>query len=55
MISEFGYYTGVIGGAFMYFLYNWSVTVLGASRAGTLIYTQGVMNSNFAAPTIKTQ
>ncbi|MEJ2436272.1 MAG: DMT family transporter, partial [Pseudolabrys sp.] len=30
-------YTAVIGGAFMYFLYNWSVGVLGAARAGTLI------------------
>jgi drug/metabolite transporter (DMT)-like permease len=41
-------YTGVIGGAFMYFLYNWSVTVLGASRAGTLIYTQMIFASFFA-------
>lgn len=41
-------YTGVIGGALMYFLYNWSITVLGASRAGTLIYTQMLFASFFA-------
>ena len=41
-------YTGVIGGAFMYFLYNWSVAVLGASRAGTLIYTQTIFATFFA-------
>jgi drug/metabolite transporter (DMT)-like permease len=41
-------YSGVIGGAFMYFLYNWSITVLGASRAGTLIYTQMLFASFFA-------
>ncbi len=41
-------YTGVIGGAFMYFLYNWSVGVLGASRAGTLVYSQMLFASFFA-------
>jgi drug/metabolite transporter (DMT)-like permease len=41
-------YTGVIGGAFMYFLYNWSVSALGASRAGTLIYTQPIFATFFA-------
>ena len=28
------------GGALMYYLYNWSVEVLGASRAGLLLYLQ---------------
>lgn len=41
-------YTGIIGGAFMYFLYNWSIGILGASRAGTLIYTQMIFASFFA-------
>jgi drug/metabolite transporter (DMT)-like permease len=41
-------YTGIIGGTFMYFLYNWSITVLGASRAGTLIYTQMIFATFFA-------
>jgi drug/metabolite transporter (DMT)-like permease len=41
-------YTGVIGGAFMYFLYNWSIAVLGASRAGTLVYTQMIFATFFA-------
>jgi drug/metabolite transporter (DMT)-like permease len=41
-------YTSVIGGAFMYFLYNWSVGVLGASRAGMLIYTQMIFATFFA-------
>jgi drug/metabolite transporter (DMT)-like permease len=41
-------YTAVIGGAFMYFLYNWSVGVLGAARAGTLIYLQAVFATFFA-------
>ncbi len=41
-------YTGVIGGSFMYFLYNWSIGVLGASRAGTLIYTQMIFATFFA-------
>ncbi len=41
-------YTGIIGGAFMYFLYNSSVAILGASRAGTLIYTQMIFATFFA-------
>lgn len=41
-------YTGVIGGALMYFLYNWSVGVLGAARAGTLVYLQTVFATVFA-------
>ena len=41
-------YTAVIGGALMYVLYNWSVVVLSASRAGTLIYTQPLFVAFFA-------
>lgn len=41
-------YTGVIGGAFMYFLYNWSIGVLGAGRAGTLVYSQMLFATFFA-------
>jgi drug/metabolite transporter (DMT)-like permease len=41
-------YTGIIGGSFMYFLYNWGVGVLGASRAGALIYTQMIFATFFA-------
>ena len=41
-------YAGVIGGAFMYFLYNWSVGVLGAARAGTLVYSQMLFATFFA-------
>jgi drug/metabolite transporter (DMT)-like permease len=32
----------------MYFLYNWSISVLGASRAGTLVYTQMLFATFFA-------
>jgi drug/metabolite transporter (DMT)-like permease len=41
-------YTAVIGGAFMYFLYNWSIGVLGAARAGTLVYSQMLFATFFA-------
>jgi drug/metabolite transporter (DMT)-like permease len=41
-------YCGVIGGSFLYLLYNWSVEVLGASRAGTLVYTQPIFTALFA-------
>jgi drug/metabolite transporter (DMT)-like permease len=41
-------YSGVIGGGFLYFLYNWSIIVLGAGRAGTLVYTQMIFASFFA-------
>ena len=33
-------YCGVIGGALMYVLYNTSIDILGAARAGNLLYTQ---------------
>ena len=35
-------------GAYMDFLYNWSVAVLGASRAGTPIYSQMIFAAFFA-------
>jgi drug/metabolite transporter (DMT)-like permease len=33
-------YCGIIGGALTYFLYNTSIEILGAARAGNLLYTQ---------------
>jgi drug/metabolite transporter (DMT)-like permease len=51
-LAETGYlalaYTGVIGGAFMYFLFNWSISVLGAARAGTMVYSQMLFATFFA-------
>jgi drug/metabolite transporter (DMT)-like permease len=41
-------YTGTVGGALLYLLYNWSVEVLGASRAGLLIYSQMIFVAFFA-------
>ena len=41
-------YTAIPGGALMYLCYNWSVDVLGASRAGTLLYTQMIFTAIFA-------
>lgn len=41
-------YVVIIGGAGLYLLYNWSVEVLGAARAGTLIYTQMIFVAFFA-------
>jgi drug/metabolite transporter (DMT)-like permease len=35
-------YAAIPGGALMYFLYNWSIDALGASKAGVFIYTQMV-------------
>jgi drug/metabolite transporter (DMT)-like permease len=42
------FYCGVVGGAVMYALYNLSVELLGAARAGTLIYTQMIFVALFA-------
>jgi drug/metabolite transporter (DMT)-like permease len=42
------FYCGIIGGSLLYLLYNWSVEVLGASRAGTLVYTQPLFVALFA-------
>lgn len=41
-------YCAVIGGAMMYLLYNWSIEILGASKAGLLIYLQMVFVPLFA-------
>ncbi len=35
-------YAAIPGGALMYFLYNWSIDALGASKAGAFMYTQMV-------------
>ncbi|MEL7027380.1 MAG: DMT family transporter [Pseudomonadota bacterium] len=35
-------YCAVIGGAVLYALFNWSVDILGAGRAGTLVYSQPI-------------
>jgi drug/metabolite transporter (DMT)-like permease len=35
-------YCGIIGGSLMYLLFNFSIEALGASRAGTLVYTQPI-------------
>ncbi len=41
-------YCGTIGGGLLYMLYNWSIEILGASRAGTLQYTQPIFIAIFA-------
>ena len=41
-------YAAIPGGALMYLLYNWSVDILGASRAGGLLYTQMVFTAVLA-------
>jgi len=41
-------YTIIFGGAVMYLCYNWSIDVLGASRAGVLIYSQMVFTAVLA-------
>jgi drug/metabolite transporter (DMT)-like permease len=41
-------YAAIPGGALMYLLYNWSVDILGASRAGGLLYTQMVFTAALA-------
>lgn len=41
-------YCSVIGGAAMYLLYNLSIELLGASKAGTMIYTQMLFVALFA-------
>lgn len=42
------FYAAILGGSLLYVLYNWSVEVLGASRAGTLVYTQPLFVALFA-------
>ena len=41
-------YIGIVAGALMYLLLNTSIDILGASRAGTLIYTQMIFVAFFA-------
>ena len=41
-------YAAIPGGALMYLCYNWSVDILGPSRAGTLLYTQMIFTAFFA-------
>jgi len=41
-------YCGIVGGSLLYLLYNWSIEVLGASRAGALVYTQPLFVALFA-------
>jgi len=41
-------YAAIPGGGLMYFLYNWSVDVLGASRAQGLLYSQMVFTAILA-------
>jgi drug/metabolite transporter (DMT)-like permease len=51
-LARIGYlalaYASVVGGTLMYFLYNYSIAVLGAARAGTLVYTQMIFATFFA-------
>ena len=41
-------YCAAIGGGVLYLLFNWSVDILGAGRAGTLVYTQSIFVALFA-------
>jgi drug/metabolite transporter (DMT)-like permease len=41
-------YAAIPGGALMYLLYNWSVEILGASRAGALLYSQMIFTAFLA-------
>jgi drug/metabolite transporter (DMT)-like permease len=41
-------YAAIPGGALMYLCFNWSIDVLGPSRAGSLIYTQMIFASFLA-------
>lgn len=41
-------YTVTFGAALMYLCYNWSIDVLGASRAGTLLYSEMVFTAILA-------
>ncbi len=43
-------YAAIPGGAVMYLLYNWSVDILGASKAGALVYTQMIFTAFLAWP-----
>ena len=41
-------YTVIFGGALMYLCYNWSIDILGAARAGALLYSQMVFTAFLA-------
>jgi drug/metabolite transporter (DMT)-like permease len=41
-------FAAIPGGALMYYLFNWSINALGASRAGSMIYTQMIFVAVFA-------
>jgi drug/metabolite transporter (DMT)-like permease len=41
-------YVAIPGGALMYLLYNWSVDILGAGRAGSLLYSQMIFTAILA-------
>ncbi|MDJ0513476.1 MAG: DMT family transporter [Methyloceanibacter sp.] len=41
-------YTVIPGGALLYLCYNWSIDILGPSRAGALVYTQMIFTALFA-------
>lgn len=41
-------YMAVVGGAILYTLFNWSVEILGAGRAGALVYTNPIFIAIFA-------
>lgn len=41
-------YAAIPGGALMYLCFNWSIDILGPSRAGTLLYTQMIFTAIFA-------
>ena len=41
-------YVAIPGGALMYYLFNWSVEVLGAARAGVLLYLQTIFTAVLA-------
>lgn len=41
-------YCSVVGGALLYLFFNWSIEILGAGRAGTLLYTEPLFVAIFA-------
>ncbi|MEM8958312.1 MAG: DMT family transporter [Pseudomonadota bacterium] len=41
-------YMAIVGGAILYTLFNWSVEILGAGRAGALVYTNPIFVAFFA-------
>ena len=41
-------YVAIPGGALLYLLFNWSISLLGAARAGTLLYSQMIFTALLA-------